>query len=100
MTVWQKANDSALLQRGGLIDFVYKVPYRIGTGTEISNNVYELAWWAVWVLKKFIVHKEIYVLSGKFAGFVGCLHTRGMPRQRFYVVFAISYGLNCIVQTH
>ena len=37
VTVWQKATNSALLQRGGLIDFVYKVPYRIGTGTEISN---------------------------------------------------------------
>ena len=28
---------------GGLIDFVYKVPYRTGTGTELSNILSDLA---------------------------------------------------------
>ena len=40
-TIWHKATFSALLQKGGLIDFVYKVPYRVGT--VVFNNLHVLA---------------------------------------------------------
>ena len=93
-----KATDSALLQMGGLIDFVYKVPYRTGTSTELSNILSDLAGWVVWELKNFTF--SVYFFAIYFAGTKVCLHMRGMPQQGFSVVFIISHGLNCIVQTH